>query len=43
MLRYSLKILDTTKTEIFELIFFLNDQKIRHNSCRAYLEVFRTL
>ena len=43
MLRNSLKILDTTKTEIFELIFFLNDQKIRHNYCRAYLEVFRTL
>ena len=24
----TLKILDTTKTEFFELIFFLNDQKI---------------
>ena len=28
LLTNSLKILDTPKTEFFELIFFLNDQKI---------------
>ena len=33
----SLKILDTPKTEFFELIFFLNDQKIWQKFCRADL------
>ena len=37
MLTNSLKILDTTKAEFFELIFFLNDKKIWHKFCRADL------
>ena len=37
MLTNSLKILDPTKTEFFELIFFLNDQKILRKFGRAYL------
>ena len=32
MLTKNLKISDTTKTEFFGLIFFLNDQKIRKNT-----------
>ena len=35
MLRNSLKISDTTKTELFELIFFQSDQKIWQKYCRA--------
>ena len=35
MLTNTLKIWDTTKTEFFELIFFLNDQKIRQKFSRA--------
>ena len=37
MLTNSLKISDTTKTEFFELIFFLNDQKIWQKYCCADL------
>ena len=37
MLTNSLKILDTSKREFFELIFFLNDQKMWPKFCRADL------
>ena len=37
VLTNSLKILDTTKKEFFELIFFLNDQKIWQSFCQADL------
>ena len=37
MLTKSLKILDTTKTEAFELIFFQSDQKILQKYYRADL------
>ena len=37
MLTNSLKILDTIKTEFFELIFFLNDQKLWQKFCHADL------
>ena len=37
MLTNSLKILDATKTVFFELIFFLNDQKIWQDLSRADL------
>ena len=37
MLTNSLEILDATKTEFFELIFFLNDHKIWQKFCRADL------
>ena len=37
MLTNSLKISDTTKTEFFVLIFFLNDKKIWPKYFRAYL------
>ena len=37
MLTNSLKISDTTKTEFFVLIFFLNDKKIWQKYFRAYL------
>ena len=37
MLTNSLKILDTTKTEFLELIFFQRDQKISKKYCRADL------
>ena len=36
----SLKILDTPKREFFELIFFLNDQKIWQKFCQADLTSF---
>ena len=37
MLTNSLKMLDTTKTEFLELIFFQRDQKISKKYCRADL------
>ena len=37
MLTSNLKVSDTSKTEYFELIFFLNDQKIWQIYCRADL------
>ena len=41
MLANSLNISDTTKRELFELIFFQSDQKISKRYCRA--DPFRTL
>ena len=37
MLTNSLKILNTTKAKVFDLIFFLNDQKISQKYCREDL------
>ena len=37
MLTNSLKILDSSKTQLFKLIFFVNDQKIRGKYCPADL------
>ena len=37
MLTNSPKILDNTKTELFGMIFFLNEQKISQKYCRADL------
>ena len=39
----SLKILDSTKTELFQLKFFQCDQKIWQNYCRADLSSFSDL
>ena len=40
MLTNCLKILDTTELDLFELIYFLNDQKIWQENCRADLSSF---
>ena len=37
MLTNSLKILDTTKTDIFELIYFKSDEKVVQKHCQVDL------